>query len=363
MAKDYYEILGINRNATNEDIKNTYKKLAFEYHPDRNPDDQDSLNKFKDINEAYQILGDDNKRAQYDSFGSISGDGNFGDMGFSSNLNDIFGNLFEEVFNSGFSSNGQKGRDLKYELTISFEEAAFGMEKEIVVPKRELCDTCEGKGAAPGGDSVCGVCKGRGSVNYAKGFFAISQPCGQCRGRGYIIEKYCNECEGDGFIRIKKKVKINIPAGIADSSRLRIRDEGEIGMGGAPDGDLFIIIFVADHKIFKRDNNNIYCEVPIDFITATIGGEIKIPTLGGIENFNIPEETQPGQSFRIKGKGLPDLQTGRLGDLYLIINIDIPNNLSSKQKKVLKDTLEDIKPQQFSNLDSYNKTLENQYKK
>jgi len=363
MAKDYYEILGIDRNASNEDIKRTYKKLAFEYHPDRNPDDNDSLNKFKDINEAYQILGDDNKRAQYDSFGSISGEGNLGDMGFSSNLNDIFGNIFEEVFNSGFSGNGQKGRDLKYELTISFEEAAFGMEKEIVVPKRELCDTCEGKGAAPGGDSTCGVCNGRGSVDYAKGFFAISQPCRQCGGRGYIIEKYCDKCEGEGFIRIEKKVKINIPAGIHDSSRLRIRGEGDIGIGGAPDGDLFIVIFVEEHNIFKRENNNIYCEVPIDFITATIGGEIKIPTLGGVEDFKIPEETQPGQSFRIKGKGLPDLQTGRLGDLYLIINIDIPKNLSSKQKKVLKDTLQDIKPNHFSNLESYNKTLEHHYKK
>jgi len=363
MAKDYYEILGVGKDATSDDIKRTYKKLAFEYHPDRNPDNRDALIKFKDLNEAYQILGDDNKRARYDSFGNISGEGFFNDMGFSSNLNDIFGNLFDEVFNSGFSNGGQKGRDLKYELSIKFEEAAFGIEKEIVVPKRELCGTCDGKGAAPGGETVCGVCKGKGSVNYAKGFFAISQACGQCRGRGYIIDKFCEECEGDGFIRNEKTVKINIPAGIADSSRLRIRGEGEAGFGGAPDGDLFIVIFVEDHLIFKRENNNLYCEVPIDFITATVGGGIQIPTLGGIENFNIPEETQPGQSFRLKGKGLPDLQTGRLGDLYLIVNIDIPKNLNAEQRKVLKDTLKDIKPQQFSNLENYNKSLKEQYKK
>ena len=362
MAKDYYEILGVNRNSTSEEIKNTYKKLAFEYHPDRNPDDKEALNRFKEINEAYQILGDDNKRAQYDSFGNISGSGPFSDMGFSgTNLNDLFGNLFDEVFSGGFSSGGQRGRDLKYELNIKFEEAAFGLEREIVVPKRELCGSCEGKGSAPGGEEVCGVCKGRGSVDFAKGFFAISQSCGQCRGRGYIITKYCDECEGEGFVRTEKKVKVNIPAGISDSSRLRIRGEGEPGAGGAPDGDLFIIVFVDEHPIFKRDQNNLYCEVPVDFITATVGGEISIPTLGGLEKFKIPEGTQPGQSFKLKGKGVPDLQNGRLGDLYIIVNVDIPKNLSSKQKKILKEALKDIEAQKFTNIEDYNKILDKQF--
>ncbi|MGI9534054.1 MAG: molecular chaperone DnaJ [Thermodesulfobacteriota bacterium] len=363
MARDYYEVLGIEKSAGIEEIKRTYKKLAFEYHPDRNPEDGAALERFKELNEAYQILSDENKRAQYDSFGHISADEMFSQNGgFGANINDLFGNLFEEVFSGGFGSNVQKGNDLKYELKIKFEDAAFGIEEEIIVPKRVACSNCEGSGAAAGGEIRCNVCKGRGSVDYAKGFFAISQTCGQCRGRGYVITEFCDECEGAGLIKTERKVKVNIPAGISDGSRLRIREEGETGLGGAPNGDLFIIVFVDEHPIFKRENNNIFCEVPVNFIQAMIGGEIFVPTLGGKDKIKLPPGTQHGQPFRLKGKGLVDIQTGRLGDLIIIINVEIPKKINSKQKKLLQEFEKEFKPDQLKNIDDFNKTIDSYFK-
>jgi len=359
MPRDYYEVLGIEKSASIDDIKRNYKKLAFEYHPDRNPDDQSALEKFKEINEAYQILSDENKRAQYDSFGHISGEGLFSEAGFSSNINDLFGNLFEEVFNGGFSSRGQRGNDLKYELNLKFEEAAFGVEKEIVVPTRAKCDQCEGSGAAPGGETRCNVCRGRGSMEYAKGFFAISQTCGQCRGKGYVITDFCDECGGVGFLRTERKVKVNIPAGISDGSRLRIKDEGEAGIGDAPNGDLFIVVFVDEHQIFRRENNNLFCEIPVSFVQAVMGGEITIPTLlGGKDKIKIPPGTQHGQPFRLKGKGIADLQTGRLGDLVVVVNIEIPKKISSKQKKLLQEFARESTPEQLKNIEEFNKIVD-----
>ena len=333
MSNDYYDLLEVDRSASTEEIKKAYKKLAFEYHPDRNPDNPDALDKFKEISEAYQVLSDDNKRAQYDSFGHISNE-NLSGFG---NLNDLFGNLFEDVFSGGFGSNSKRGRDLKYELEISFKESAFGTEKEIVVPKRVVCDDCNGRGAAEGGESLCRACKGRGSVDFARGFFAISQTCSTCRGSGRIITKLCKKCEGEGFTRTQNKVKVNIPAGIDSGSRLRVRGEGETGLDSSSNGDLFIIITVQGHHIFKRDGNNIYCEVPVSFVQACLGDEIFIPTLNGKEKYKIPPGTQPGEVFNLKGKGLPDVGTGSIGSLYLIIDVEIPKKLNSEQKTALEN--------------------------
>ena len=361
MSRNYYEILGIEKDADIDEIKRKYKKLAFEYHPDRNSDDESALERFKEVNEAYQILSDENKRAQYDSFGHIYGEGSFSETGFGSNINDLFGNLFDEVFNGGFSSRGQRGNDLKYELKVEFEEAAFGVEKEIVLPKRTICSQCEGSGAAPSGETRCNVCKGRGSVDYAQGFFAISQTCGQCRGRGYIITEHCNECSGTGYIRTHCKVKVKIPAGISDGSRLRIKNEGETGINGAPNGDLFIVVFIEDHPIFKRENSDLYCEVPVNFVQAVLGNEITIPTLQGKDKLKLPSGTRHGQPFRLRGKGLVNLQTGRLGDLIIVVNVEIPKKVSSKQKKLLQEFAAEFSSDQLKNIDDFNKTLESYF--
>lgn len=360
MNRDYYEVLDIKKDASVDEIRKKYKKLAFEYHPDRNPNDDSALERFKEINEAYQILSNENKRAQYDSFGHIYNDSSFSGSGdFGSNINDLFGNLFDEVFSGGFGSSvKQRGSDLKYEIKIDFEEAAFGIEKEITISKNVTCNQCEGNGAAPEGESRCNECKGRGSVDYANGFLSISQTCRECRGRGYIITKYCNECNGAGSVKIKHKVKVKIPAGISNESRLRIRNEGGAGINGGPNGDLYIIIFVEDHPIFKRENGDLYCEVPINFIQAILGDKITIPTLGGKDTLKIPPGTNHGQLFRLKGKGIVNLQTGRLGDMAVIVNIEIPKKINSKQKKLLQEFATELKPDQLKNIDDFNETME-----
>lgn len=362
MANDYYDVLGVDKNSSTEDIKKAYKKMAFEFHPDRNQDNPEAIEKFKEINEAYQVLGDENKRAQYDSFGHISGDNLFHESGFG-NLNDLFGNLFEDVFKGGFETNNRKGRDLKYKLEITFEESAFGIEKEITVPKRELCEDCNGSGAAPEGKTICGVCNGRGSVDFARGFFAISQTCSTCRGSGKIITKYCESCQGDGFTKTEKSVKVKIPAGISNNSRLRIRGEGESALENGLNGDLFIIIFVKEHEIFKRDGDDIYCEVPINIIQASLGDEIEIPTLKEKEKYKIPPGTQPGQLFIIKGKGLPNLKTGKIGNLVLVIDVEVPQKLSSEQKNILKEFSKIYSSDKQPKIENYINKINNLLKK
>lgn len=338
MSKDYYEVLGVSRTASIDDIKNSYKKLAFEYHPDRNPDNEEAENKFKEINEAYQVLSDENKRAQYDSFGQIRNDGTGGFGGGFSNLNDLFGNLFEEVFTGGMGgSRSYKGNDLKYELEIEFDEAAFGIEKEIDVRKRKQCGRCSGTGAEEGGESTCNVCNGSGSMAYSQGFFSISQTCTSCSGRGRIITDPCSNCFGSGLEQFDQKVKVKIPAGVSDGTRLRMRGEGDPGLKGGPSGDLFILITVKEHPIFTRDGNNLYCELPVNFIQAILGDELEVPILKGTTKMKIPGGTQPDQTFRLKGKGIVDLHTGNLGDLYIIAKVVIPKKLNKKQKELLSE--------------------------
>ncbi|NIP30967.1 MAG: molecular chaperone DnaJ [Candidatus Dadabacteria bacterium] len=334
--RDYYEVLGVRRDASSEEIKRAFKKLAFEYHPDRNPGDDINTEKFKEINEAYQILSDDNKRAQYDSFGHISGEGFHTDANFT-NFGDLFGSLFEDVFTGGGRSRARRGRDLKYDLELSFEEAVFGISKDIEIPKHSTCSDCNGTGAEPGGQTTCGSCSGTGSVNFTQGFLTISRTCTNCQGAGYVITKHCKLCEGRGHVFENKTVKVKVPAGVETGSRLRMRGEGESGYNGGPSGDLFVEIYVKEHEFFKRQDNNIILEVPISFVQAAMGTKMEIPTIEGKEEFKFPAGTQPGQSFKLKGKGIKDLRSRRKGDMYVISQVEVPSKLSSKQKELLKE--------------------------
>ncbi len=335
MAKDYYEILGVERNASPEDIKSSYKNLAFKYHPDRNPDSKEAEEKFKEINEAYQVLNDRDKRARYDSFGQMSGDG----MGGFSGFGDLFGDLFDDVFTGGMGRRGRarQGENLQYDLEVDFDEAAFGAQKEINVRKRKLCDDCSGSGAAVGGESVCDRCGGRGSVAFSQGPFSISQGCPSCGGSGRIITNPCRGCRGSGLSYIEKAVTVNIPAGISSGMRLVIRGEGEPGPRGAAPGDLYIQVGVREHPIFRRDGNDIVCEFPISFTQAALGDEVDVPILKGTTKMKVPAGTQPGQTFRLRGKGLVDVESGNLGDQYVVAKVVIPQKLTRKQKEALME--------------------------
>jgi len=334
--KDYYEILNVGRDASQDDIKKAFKKIAFELHPDRNPENEETAEKFKEANEAYQILSNDNKRAQYDSFGHISGEGFQTNLNFS-NFGDLFGSLFEDVFSGSGRKRAQRGRDLKYDLELIFEEAVFGINKEIEIPKNTICEQCRGNGAAPGGEITCGSCSGTGSMNYSQGFLTISRTCSNCNGSGSVITKPCKSCEGKGLVFENKKVSVKVPAGVETGSRLRIRGEGESGYYGGPAGDLYIELHVKEHEFFKRDSNNLFLEVPISFVQAALGTEIEIPTIEGKTNFKFPPGTQPGQSFKLKGKGIADLHSGRKGDMYVVSQVEVPVRLNSKQKEILKE--------------------------
>lgn len=335
MPKDYYETLGVERNASAEDIKNSYKKLAFEYHPDRNPDDGVAEEKFKEINEAYQVLNDREKRARYDSFGHMSGEGM--GSGFSG-FGDLFGDLFEDVFTAGRGrSRAQRGEHLQYELEVDFEEAAFGTEKEVRISKRKICGECDGSGSASGGESVCDRCGGRGSVAFSQGPFSISQSCPSCGGGGSVITDPCDECRGSGLTREQKDVKVKVPAGISNGMRLVMRGEGELGARGGPPGDLYIQVMVKEHPIFRREGNDIVCDLPISFTQAALGDEIEVPVLKGTTKMKIPAGTQPGRAFRLRGRGLADVESGGLGDQYVVVNVVIPQKLTKKQKEILRE--------------------------
>lgn len=345
MAKrDYYEVLGVSRDAPAEEIKKAFRKLAMKFHPDANPDDQNAEEKFKEIAEAYEILSDTDKRAQYDRFGhaGVNGQGfgggfsGFGDMGG-------LGDIFEMFFGGGGRTRRgpEKGADIRADLEITLKEAANGLEREMRIPRVETCSTCGGSGTAAGTKpKTCEACGGTGQVQFAQstpfGRVVSSRTCDRCRGAGRIIEKPCPTCRGAGQVRKSRGIKIKVPAGVDSGSRLRLAGEGEAGTRGGPPGDLYVYIHVKPHRIFQRDGVDIICEVPISFVQAALGAEISVPTLDGTASLKVPEGTQTGAVFRLKGKGIPHLHGYGVGDQHVQVKVETPTRLTEKQKDLLR---------------------------
>jgi molecular chaperone DnaJ len=356
--RDYYEVLGVSREATEVEIKSAYRKLALQYHPDRNPGDHAAEEKFKESAEAYAVLADGDKRHLYDRYGHAglggAATGGFDPTVFTGfedilgGLGDIFG--FGDVFGGGRRRGGvQRGADLRYDLEISFDEAAKGTETSIQIPRQEACETCAGTGAAAGSKpTTCPQCHGRGQLRYQQGFFTVARTCGQCRGTGSVIAKPCPTCRGSGREQKERKLTVRVPAGIATGQRLRLTGEGEGGGPGGPPGDLYVVIHVQDHPFFHRDGNDLYAEVPLNFSTVALGGEIRIPTLEGEEPFKVPEGTESGQSFRLRGRGMPDVTGRGRGDLFVTMKVITPKKLTREQKKVLEQLAATLPKEQFA---------------
>ena len=346
MAKrDYYEILGVERSADEREIKKAYKRLAMKFHPDRNPDNPESEEKFKEAKEAYEILSDAQKRAAYDKFGHAGVDPNQagpGGFGGGADFGDVFGDIFGDIFGGGRrSQRAARGADLRYNMELTLEEAVRGVSKEIKVPTLVECDECHGSGARTGTSAqTCPTCHGSGQVQMRQGFFAVTQACPHCHGKGKIITDPCRKCHGDGRVQKTKTLSVKIPAGVDTGDRIRLAGEGEAGEFGAPAGDLYVQVHVKDHPIFVRDGNNLYCEIPISFTTAALGGEVAVPTLDGRLMLKIPSETQSGRMFRLRGKGVRSLRSGAEGDLLCKAVVETPVKLSDEQKELLKQ-LED----------------------
>ncbi len=347
---DYYEILGVSRDATESELKSAYRKLAHKYHPDKNPGNKEAEENFKKASEAYAVLSDAEKRAQYDRFGH-AGMGNMGDdFAHGINIQDIFGDIFGDFFGGGGAGGGRKrsvgerGSDLRVDLTIKFEEAAFGVEKEISITRLEDCATCHGSGAKPGTKKeTCKACKGTGEIRMQKGFFAIAQTCPTCGGTGTRIIDPCTTCRGSGRQPVTRDLKIKVPAGIEDGMKLRYVGEGEGGLHGGQRGDLYVVINILPHPIFERDESNVLCEVPVSFVTAALGAKIDVPTLDGRVQMTIPPGTQSGAVFRLKEKGIVRMRSGnnnKRGDELVTIKIEVPRKLTAKQKELLKEFAE-----------------------
>ena len=351
--RDYYEVLGVSRGASEDEIKKAYKKMARKYHPDLNPGDKSAEEKFKEVNEAYEVLSDADKRARYDQYGHAGVDPNFGAGGFGggfdggfdfSDLGDIFGSFFGGGFGGGRRTNPnapQRGESIRMAVTISFEEAAFGCEKEVTVERYEACDTCHGSGCAPGtSPEVCPDCHGTGTVQVRRqtpmGVFATSSPCPKCGGKGRIIHQPCKDCRGSGMMRKKKTIQASIPAGIDNGQTISIRGQGNAGRNGGPAGDLLITITVRPHELFRREGTSVLCEAPITFTQAVLGAELEIPTIDGKVKYTLPEGTQSGTTFRLKGKGIPSINGRGRGDQYVTVYIETPRNLNKEQKEALK---------------------------
>jgi molecular chaperone DnaJ len=349
--RDYYEVLGVGKSASADEIKKSYRKLALKYHPDRNPDDSEAEAKFREAAEAYEVLSDDQKKAQYDRFGHEGVRGAASSAGGSmedifSNFGDIFGgSIFEEFFGGGRGGGGgrrqQKGASLRCQLSITFLESATGCTKTIELSRHESCGTCDGSGAKPGTSPVtCPYCKGQGEVTQSQGFFSVRTPCPKCQGSGQSIETPCGTCKGQGRQPKRAKVEVRIPAGIEDGTRLRVQGEGEAGPNGGIRGDLMCYVQVQSHALFQRDGDNVYCQVPITFTEAALGSEVTIPTLKGKSAMTIPAGTQSGQVFRLRGQGFPNVHGQGIGDQMVEIAIEVPKKLTSKQEELLRSFAE-----------------------
>ena len=345
MAKrDYYETLGVKRDASEADLKKAYRRLAMKFHPDRNPDDEKAEEKFKEATEAYEVLTDANKRAAYDQYGHAGVDPNMGAGGGGfggGNFSDIFGDVFGDIFGGGGRggrSSVQRGSDLRYTLELDLEEAVRGTSVTIRVPTLVACETCDGSGAKKGTTPVtCTTCGGHGQVRMQQGFFSVQQTCPRCHGTGKMITDPCNDCHGEGRVEKQKNLSVKVPAGVDTGDRIRLAGEGEAGVNGGPAGDLYVVVSVREHKIFQRDGKNLYCEVPISFVDAALGGELEVPTLDGRVKLKIPEGAQTGKLFRLRGKGVTPVRGGSPGDLLCRVVVETPVNLTKRQRELLEE--------------------------
>ena len=339
--RDYYEVLGVNRNASDEEIKKRYRSLALKYHPDRNPGDREAENRFKEAAEAYEVLRDPDKRQIYDQFGheGLQGTGFQGFRGFD-DIFSSFGDIFDGFFGGGFRARTRihRGPDLQHDLKVSFLDAAFGQEREIEVPRSERCYRCDGSGVEPGHEKeICRTCNGRGQVSRSQGFFRISTTCPDCHGTGDIVTHPCTECKGVGRVQEFRKIKVKVPPGINTGMRLKLRGEGELSPNGGPPGDLYVDVYVEPHEYFDREGDDVICRVPVSFVQASLGAKLEVPTIDGSEKVALGMGTQPGNMLRLHGKGIPRLRgTGR-GDQIIIFDVQTPTNLSQKQKELLRE--------------------------
>jgi molecular chaperone DnaJ len=360
--RDYYEVLGVAKDADEKELKRAYRKLAHQFHPDKNPGDKASEDKFKEASEAYAVLADPDKRAAYDRFGfNAPGMGAGFDGGFAVNIQDIFGDIFGDLFGGrggrrGGGGGPQRGSDLRFHLEIAFEEAAFGAEKDVSIPRLEDCSTCKATGAAPGSKpKTCATCGGVGEIRVSQGFFAIAKTCHVCHGRGSIVEQPCPDCRGTGSKEVERNLKVKVPAGVNDGTRLRFVGEGEGGRLGGPRGDLYVVLSIHPHPIFQREDEHVTCELPLSFPQAALGCTLDVPTLDGKVAMRIPAGTQPGAIFRLKGKGIPALRGGGRGDQLVRVHLEVPRQLNAEQQRLLEQFAEvsgvDVHPESKSFFD------------
>lgn len=354
--RDFYEVLGVARNASDEEIKKSYRKLAMKYHPDRNPDSKEAEDKFKEAKEAYEMLSDPQKKAAYDQYGHAGVDPNMGGFGGAGaqgfgGFADAFGDIFGDIFGGAGGGRGgrggpqvYRGADLRYSMEISLEEAAIGHETQIRVPSWSNCDACGGNGAEPGSKvETCSTCQGHGQVRVSQGIFSMQQTCPKCHGNGQFIPKPCKKCHGEGKIKQQKTLEVKIPAGIEDGMRIRSAGNGEPGVNNGPAGDLYVEIHIRSHPVFEREGDDLHCQMPISIAIACLGGEIQVPTLSGKATFDVPEGTQTGRTFRLRGKGIKGLRSSLPGDLYIHVQVETPVKLNEAQRKLMKEFDESLK--------------------
>ncbi len=341
--RDYYEVLGVSKDASAADIKKAFRRLAMKYHPDRNPGDEEAEAKFKEARSAYDVLSDDQKRAAYDRYGHAGVDGSAGGFGGgagASNFSDIFEDIFGDIFGGGGGGRGQRayrGSDLQYNLDLNLEEAVFGTEVKIRIPTTVSCEACDGSGAEPGtSPETCPTCNGVGQVRIQQGFFSVQQTCPRCEGSGKIVSSPCKSCHGKGRVQEQNTLDVKIPAGVDNGDRIRLAGQGEAGMNGGPPGDLYVQVRVKPHKLFRRDGSDLHCEVPVSFATAALGGDLEVPSLDGRVKLKVPAETQTGKQFRVEGKGVKSVHGGGVGDLICRVVVETPINLTKEQKQLLR---------------------------